>query len=113
MGIKAHVAKTYRIEYGTVHLNHCQPVVNRLLYASCGGFNFTGENVESAEHIEVPREDLRDAIEVFKTHPNLIGDLLNKNAINRSYSPQDIIKNLEEWLTSSDQTNSFIAVDWF
>lgn len=113
MGIKAHVAKTYRIEYEPEHLNHCRPVVNRLLYAGCGGFSFSGEDVETAEHIEVSREDLRDAIEVFKSHPNIIGDLLNKHAVNKSHTPNDIIECLESWLTSSDQTNSYIVVDWF
>lgn len=113
MGIKAHVAKTYRIEYGSDHLNHCQPVVNRLLYASCGGFSFSGEDVESADHIEVSREDLRDAIEVFRSHPSLIGNLLARHSLDKSYSPKDIIECLESWLTSSDQANGYIVVDWF
>lgn len=113
MGIKAHVAKTYRIEYGKENLNHCQPVINRLLYGSCGGFSFSGEDVETAEHIEVSREDLRDAIEVFKGYPDIIGNLLMKHAVNKAYTLQYIIESLESWLTDSDQTNSFIVVDWF
>lgn len=113
MGIKAHVAKTYRIEYGAEHLNHCQPVINRLLYGSCGGFSYSGEDIESAEHIEVSREDLRDAVEVFKAHPRIIGDLLTKHILDKWYSPESIIECLESWITSSDPANSFIVVDWF
>lgn len=113
MANKAHVAKKYRIEYGTDHFNHAQEAVNRLLYDTCGGFSYFGEDVECAEHIEVSREDLRDLIARMEDTPTIAERVLSMFRINDKYSVDDVIKYFKQWIKESDPDNSFVVVDWF
>lgn len=113
MANKAHVAKTYHIEYGDPHLNHAQEAINRLLFDTCGGFSWFGEYVECAEHIEVSREDLRDLIARIEDTPAIAERVLSMFYINDMYSANDVVKCFKQWIAESDPDNSFIVVDWF
>lgn len=112
MANKAHVAKKYTIEYCDSCLNGLQSEINRLLYNHIGGFSYSGEDVECAEHIEVSREELRDLIDELRCKPQMLNHYDTEFA-SHEYSVDELTGIFEKWISESDQDNSFIVVDWF
>jgi len=114
MGCRIHVASIYQIEYRGYpgKFSCCSEVINDLICELCPNAWFTDDSPSYADRIEVPREDLKEAVTKLKENKEEYAERL-KEYSDFDYSVEDIIDAMQGWIDTSDQRNDYVILHWF
>lgn len=113
MGWKLYPCKVYQIEIDNNHSLHFydqKEEFNRMIYSECQWqTSIMGDTVETADLIEVDRNDLANLIAVF-ADPNKGEKMRKKYGL--TAKREDIIHSLAVFLACADRRNDFVALRW-
>lgn len=114
MGYKIRVASTYQVEYRGYpgRFSHCEEVINNLICELCPNAWFTDDSPSYSDRIEVPREDLKEAVTKLKENKEEYAERL-KEEVYFDYTVEDIIDAMQGWIDTSDQKNDYVVLHWF
>lgn len=111
MGYRCHVATKYDVKYGFGLLSFQQEFVNTLLDDLCPGLWCNSEYIGSADELEIPKGELKEAIETVKENrEEYEKDILENKA---EVTIDELIESMETWLQESDSNNDFVRLSWF
>lgn len=111
MGYRIHCSPVYQVTYGNGYFSHKSEAINRLLRDISEDISYEGEDVETAERLEVPRADLAHLIGKITTDREWFVEWLKRNSID--CTPEDFITVLCEWISNSDPRNDYVVLTWF
>lgn len=111
MGFRIHVATEYQVKYqynGQFSLH--QPEINRFLHEHCEGLSWEGEDLETAEHLEVYRNELADLIAKIVSDRDAFNRWAKRNGIDTT--ADEFICIIADWISKSDQRNDYVVLNW-
>lgn len=108
MGYRLHYATTYQVKYGGGFFNH-KTKINQLLADKCDA-SYNNDMPEYSDYLEVEREELMKLVQDIKNNPKEYENYLSAN--DWDYTSEDLVKIFEEMIQRSDQSNTFIILQW-
>lgn len=111
MGYRIHCSPVYQVTYGNGYFSHHTAAINRLLQDISDDLSFEGEDVETAERLEIPRADLAHLIGKITNDREWFVEWLKSNSIDST--PEEFITILCEWISNSDPRNDYVVLTWF
>lgn len=111
MGYRIHVAEVYQVKHSSDgHFSNHSAEINRMLCENCPDLVWEGDNVESSERLEVPRNELAVLISKIVTYRDDFDKWLKLHNI--SECVDDFIRIVAGWIARSDQRNDFVVLSW-
>lgn len=112
MGHRIHAARVYHIEYGSGSFSWECGFINNLLNDYCGSLYYNGEYIDNADHLEVEKDDLRQAIEKIKAAPADVNDRIKEYSV-EDCTADDVIQAMNNWLEEADPESDYVILAWF
>ena len=105
-----HVSPTYQVTYGNGHFKNKRPEINRMIDENCDNVYF-GDDVESADILEVPRAELVKLISKISEYKEEVA----KNLTQYSFgcTVDEFINIISGWIAESDSRNDYVVLTWF
>lgn len=111
MGYRCHVATKYDVKYDHGFMSYQQDCINHLLNDLCPGLWCNSEYIESADTLEIPKDEFEQAIKKVKKCRKRYARYLEEGEA--EFSVEELISSLETWLENSDPNNDFVRLYWF
>ena len=116
MGYRMYACKLYRVERDREkggYFNHLSENINRMFKEECEDVEWDGgENIEYAETIFVPKDQMAKLIGKF-ADPEAGGEMILRYDLNPDeYTHLDMVKMLADFLSAADSKNDFVALQW-
>lgn len=111
MGYRIHHSPIYQVTYGKGHFSNQSTKINRLLYDNSPDIRFDGDDIESAERLEIPRADIAKLIGKIASDPKYFAKQFDITELETT--PAEFISVLCEWIANSDQRNDYVVLTWF
>ena len=123
MGYRAHVCKTYTVEYGVGQMSHLSEEVNNFLLEACFKDEqgqqvdvvrwYNCEDPVYSDELELNPEGLKMLIDTLRSGE--LDDLVEYrfSGHNGHYSASELADVFQSWLDNYDKNNNFIRIAWF
>lgn len=112
MGFSCHVASKYEVKYGyTCFSGSDQEYVNTTLHTLCPGMWHSGEYAGTSEDLEIPKDELEEAIVEIENNKKKYNKEIKDEGYN--LTANTMIENFKSLLENSDPKNDFVRLAWY
>ena len=108
---KLHCSPVYQVTYGNGYFSNHVAEINRLLQKNSPAIHYDGDDIEYADRLEIPRNDIVALINKITIEREKFNLWLAEKGF--YYTPEQFIKILQEWVNDSDPRNEYIVLTWF
>lgn len=114
MGVRLHVARTYKVEFADSQFFNWQiEEINNLIKNHCENSCFSyNDDYCNSDSFEVDKDDLIKLIEWLKICSVEEYETENKK-LSKEYTKDEVAKNLNYCLEHSDPENDYVKFYWF
>lgn len=107
---KIHCSPVHQVTYGDGYFSGYTAEINRLLKENSRNLHYDGDDIDSAERLEVPRVDLVALIAKITNDMRKFDEWLAKRGLH--CTPLQFIGILCDWVANSDQRNDYVVLTW-